>query len=95
VSGAGGGLELSVVDAAAEAFLGVGQRDGEGWSFGVFEFDADGVAAVGQADVGDDGGPPKPPPPSKRPHPSRRLRTQAATWSRSCRNSRRCGTPER
>jgi hypothetical protein len=51
LSGASGGGELSVVDAATEPFLGVGQQDGEGWAFGVFEFDSDRVAAVGRADV--------------------------------------------
>ena len=59
MSVASGGGELSVVDAAAEAFLGVGQQDGKCRAFGVFEFDSDRVAsasAVGQADVGDDGG---------------------------------------
>lgn len=41
---------------SAEPFLGVGQQDGEGWAFGVFEFDSDGVTAFAEADVGDDGG---------------------------------------
>ncbi len=57
MSDASGGGELSVVDVASEPFLGVGQQDGECRAFGVFEFDSDRVAsAVGQADVGDDGG---------------------------------------
>lgn len=51
--GAGGCAQLPVVD--AEPFLRVRQLDCECRSFGVFEFDLDGVA-VGQVDVGDDGG---------------------------------------
>jgi len=51
--GAAGGAELTVVDGVAESLLGVGQQDGEGWSFGVFKLDPDGVAVLRYPDVGD------------------------------------------
>jgi len=53
VLGAAGGAELTVVDGVAESLLGVGQQDGEGWSFGVFKLDPDGVAVLRYPDVGD------------------------------------------
>jgi len=45
-------LEFSEVDASPEPLSGIGQQDRERRSLGVFEFYPDGIAAPGQADVG-------------------------------------------
>ena len=50
------GTEIPIVDGLAEPLLRIGQQNGEGRSFGVFEFDSDGVTALRYPDVGDDGG---------------------------------------
>ena len=47
-------MQLSVIDVAAEPLLPVRQQEREGCAFAVFEVDADRVAALGEANVGDD-----------------------------------------